>query len=66
MKTFKIPSVFMAVDKISATMNKMFASVKNFANKSEAEMAKFERRLRSVSETSKKVAQKSAIVGLAL
>lgn len=65
-KSFKIPSVFMAVDKISATMSKMFQSVKNFANKSEAEIAKFERRLRAVSETSKKIAQQSAVVGLAL
>jgi TP901 family phage tail tape measure protein len=66
MKVFKIPSVFMAIDKISGPVKKMFGAISAALKRTEEDVARFERRWRSIGETSKKVARKSAIVGLAL
>lgn len=66
MSTFKVPTAFTAVDKFSQTMKKMQESVKSFVNRSEADIARFERRWRSIGQTSLNVAKKSAIVGAAI
>jgi hypothetical protein len=44
--SFTIPSIFTAVDKITAPIRKMSRNVQSFAVKAEAGMAKFERRIR--------------------
>lgn len=46
MSTFTIPTIFSAVDKISAPLKKMTAGMQSFARKSEAGIARLDRRLR--------------------
>lgn len=66
MKAFKIPSIFTAIDKITAPVRKMQDAIVKFANRSETEVAKLDRVLRRVSTTAFDVSKKSAIVGLAI
>jgi TP901 family phage tail tape measure protein len=63
MKNFKVPTIFSAVDKFSQTMKKMQDSVKSFVNRSEEDIAKFERKWRGIGNGALNVAKKSAVIG---
>lgn len=66
MKQFTIPSVFKAIDQMTQPIKAMMKSVVGFSNKTQEELAKMERRYRSISSTAADVAKKSAIIGLAV
>jgi len=66
MSALTIPSVFTAVDKLTAPVNNMAKSVKGFTDTSAAGAARLNRRLSSISSGAKKTAQVSAGVGLAI
>lgn len=65
-KGFTIPSIFTAVDKFTAPVKKMAGSLKDFVNRSEEEVARFERKWSKIGDTALNVAKKSAIVGAAI
>ena len=48
MSAFTIPSIFTAVDKLTAPVRRMTGSVQSFAQKSEAGLSRLNRRLNSV------------------
>lgn len=64
--SFKIPSIFTAVDKFSAPVQKMGEAVTKFANKSDAEIARLQRRYRKLSNQAFSVARKGALIGAAV
>jgi TP901 family phage tail tape measure protein len=66
MKQFKVPTIFSAIDKVSSVMKGMQTSVHNFVNRSEADIARFERKWRGIGALSLNVAKKSAMIGLAI
>ena len=49
--SFTIPTIFTAVDKMTAPMRKMTRSVQGFARKSEAGINRLDRRLRKLTPT---------------
>jgi TP901 family phage tail tape measure protein len=66
MKAFTIPSVFTAVDKITEPIKKMGRSVVGFLQRTEAEVARFERTYRNLGKTAWDVSKKAFIVGAAV
>lgn len=66
MKPNIIPSVFTAVDKVSAVMAKMEKSVGNFAAKADAAIARTERNFRKFSNQAQNVGRNAAIFGAAV
>lgn len=66
MKVFKVPSVFEAIDKVTAPMKKIGDSVRSFVKRSEEDVAKFERKWRNFGNASADVAKKAAIAGAVL
>jgi TP901 family phage tail tape measure protein len=61
--TFKIPSVFTAIDKFSTPVKGMVKSVTSFVRRSAEEVAAYERKLRGIGNAAKDVAKKAAVVG---
>lgn len=66
MAALTIPSIFTAVDKFSAPVMRMTKNMDAFVNKSEAGLARLDRKFSSIEEGAKKVARNSALLGLAL
>lgn len=63
---FTIPSIFTAIDKFSSPVKAMSSSITDFANKSEAEIARVERKFRAIQSTASSVAKNAGVVGLAI
>lgn len=66
MKKFIIPSVFTAVDKVSAVTKGMSKSVSDYASKSDDALARTNRRYRKLGESAFNVSRQSALVGAAI
>ncbi len=66
MASFTIPSIFKAIDKLTAPVKKMQNSIAIFGRKSEASIARIERKFRQIQKGAAKVARKTAILGLAI
>jgi len=64
--TFTIPSIFTAIDKFTGPVKGMGDAVSKFAKKGEAEVARFERKLRGISTAAMDIAKKSFLIGAAL
>ena len=62
----KIPSIFTAIDKFSAPVRKMGNSISKFANQSDADIARVERRFDKLRNKSAQIGRKAAFVGLAI
>ena len=51
----KVPTIFTAIDKFSSVVSGMTKNVKSFTTKSEANIARLQRSMRGISDTSRKV-----------
>lgn len=66
MSVIKIPTIFSAIDKISAPMKKMQASVSGFATRSEASLNRMDRRLRKLTPSFRGLQNAAGGLGLFL
>jgi len=66
MKAFTIPSVFKAVDGLTAPVKKMFGTLSGFLKRTDAEVAMLERHFRKLGDTAWDISKKAFIVGAAL
>lgn len=64
MSAIKIPTIFSAIDKISAPMRKMSASVSGFTTRSEASLNRMDRRLRKLTPSFRGVQNAAGGLGL--
>jgi TP901 family phage tail tape measure protein len=61
-----IPTIFSAVDKLTAPVRAMTASVERFANRSEEAIARSNRKFRALSESAFNVSKNAAAMGVAI
>jgi TP901 family phage tail tape measure protein len=66
MAALTIPSIFTAIDKMSAPVKKMGRNMDDFALKTETAAARIERSLRKTRDITKDIATKSAMAGAAI
>jgi len=66
MKAFTIPSVFKAVDQMTQPIRGIVRSIKSLSQTTQEELARMERRFRSLSSAAADVSKKAAIIGLAV
>ena len=66
MKQFTIPSVFTAIDKITQPVKAMARGVSAFINRTQEQIARFERTYRELGRTATQVSKKAFIVGAAI
>lgn len=64
--TLKVPTIFTAIDKFSSVVSGMEKNVKSFATKSEANIARLQRSMRGISDTSRKVSIATGLIGTAI
>ncbi len=66
MRKFVVPAIFQAIDKFTGPVRKMGEAVSRFAQKSEAELNRLERKWRGIGDAAMKVGRNSAIFTAAL
>ena len=62
----KVPTIFTAIDKFSSVVSGMEKNVKSFTTKSEANIARLQRSMRGISDTSRKVSIATGLIGIAI
>lgn len=62
----KVPTIFSAIDKFSSVVGGMEKNVKSFTSKSEANIARLQRSMRGISDTSRKVSIATGLIGTAI